>query len=49
MKAACWKNPSTFTSGYLKDVVQTEGLMGRNVLREIGRSAAHTTHKAPNN
>ena len=46
MKAACWKNPSTFTSCYLIDVAQSEGLMGRNVLREIGRS---TTRKAPNN
>ena len=40
MKAACWKNPSTFTSCYLKDVLQTEGRMGRHVLQATARSAA---------
>ena len=36
MEAACWKNPTTFTSCYLKDVVQAEGLVGRKVLQEVG-------------
>ena len=46
MKAACWKNPTTFTSCYLKDVVQAEGLVGRKVLQEVGRSSARGTRKA---
>ena len=46
MKAACWKNPSTYTLCYLKDVVQAEGLMGRKVLKGTARTAARKTHKA---
>ncbi|XP_038063544.1 uncharacterized protein LOC119734238 [Patiria miniata] len=47
MKAACWKNPSTFTSCYLKDVLQAEGHMGKKVLQETARSAARSARTAP--
>ena len=31
-KAACWKSPSTFSSCYLRDILQSEGVSGRTVL-----------------
>ena len=31
-QAACWKGPSTFTTCYLRDVLQNEGAFGRAVL-----------------
>ena len=47
MRAACWKNPSTFISCYLKYVLQAEGRMGREVLQPTARPAARRTSKAP--
>ena len=45
MKAACWKNPSTFTSCYLRDVLQTEGSVGRQVLQWAARPSSRKVHR----
>ena len=39
LQAACWKSPTTFTSCYLRDVLQTEGRPGRTTLLSAGRAA----------
>ncbi|XP_033634203.1 uncharacterized protein LOC117295606 [Asterias rubens] len=38
-KAACWKCPNTFSDLYLKDVLQTDGRAGREVLKTASQAS----------
>ena len=42
-KAACWKSPSTFSSCYLRDVLQSEGIPGKTVLTAAKATTQKTT------
>ena len=38
-KVACWKCPNTFSDLYLKDVLQTDGRAGREVLKTASQAS----------